>query len=51
LLHREAAEERGSVASEYGVLSAIIARAIVAAAGQFGVTVAHLFDPGRPAIP
>jgi len=39
------------VAGEYGLMPAIIARATVAAAGQFGVAVAHLFDPGRPAIP
>jgi len=50
-LYREAGEERGSVATEYGLLLALIALAIVAAAVLFGVAVAHLFDQGRSAIP
>jgi Flp pilus assembly pilin Flp len=43
-LHQEADEERGSVATEYGLLLALIALAIVAAALVFGLAVAHLFD-------
>jgi len=50
-LHREAEEERGSVASEYGFLLALIALAIVAAAVLFGVAVSNLFDQGRSGIP
>jgi Flp pilus assembly pilin Flp len=50
-LHRGTEEERESVASEYGLLLALIALAMVAAAALFGVAVAHLFDQGRSGIP
>jgi Flp pilus assembly pilin Flp len=50
-LHREAEEERGAVASEYGLLLALIALAMVAAAVLFGVAVSNLFDQGRSGIP
>ena len=39
------------MATEYGLLPALIALAIVAAAALFEVAVAHLFDRGRSAIP
>jgi Flp pilus assembly pilin Flp len=50
-LHRGTEEERGSVASEYGLLLALIALAMVAAAVLFGVAVSNLFDQGRSGIP
>jgi Flp pilus assembly pilin Flp len=39
------------VASEYGLLLALIALARVAAAVLFGVAVSNLFDEGRSGIP
>ena len=44
-------DERGSVATEYGLVLMLIALAIVAAAAAFGVAVSGLFDRGRSAIP
>ena len=39
------------MATEYGLLLALIALAMVAAAVVFGVAVSNLFDQGRSGIP
>lgn len=50
-LNWRVADERGAVASEYGLLLTLIALAIVVAAAVFGVAVADLFDRGTAGIP
>jgi Flp pilus assembly pilin Flp len=50
-LYRWAAEDRGSVATEYGLLLMLIALAIVVGATALGIAVSHMFDQGRSAIP
>ena len=46
-LYRWAAEDRGSVATEYGLLLMLIALAIVVGATALGIAVSHMFDQGR----
>lgn len=50
-LYARPTDERGAVASEYGLLLMLIALAIVVAAAVFGVAVADLFDRGTAGIP
>ena len=44
-------DERGSVATEYGLTLLLIALAIIAAATAFGLAVANLFNTGTAGIP
>ena len=44
-------DDRGSVATEYGMMLALIALAIIVAATAFGIAVAGLFDQGTAAFP
>ena len=44
-------EERGAVATEYGLTLMLIALAIILAATAFGIAVSGLFDQGTAAFP
>ncbi len=44
-------EERGSVATEYGLTLMLIALAIILAATAFGIAVSGLFDQGTAGFP
>jgi Flp pilus assembly pilin Flp len=44
-------DDRGSVATEYGLMLALITLAIIAAATAFGLVVADMFDSGGAAFP
>ena len=44
-------DERGSVATEYGLMLMLIALAIIVAATAFGLAVSGLFDKGTAAFP
>ena len=44
-------DERGSVATEYGLMLMLIALAIIVAATAFGIAVSGLFDTGTAAFP
>ena len=44
-------EDRGSVATEYGLTLLLISLAIILAATAFGIAVSGLFDTGTSAFP
>jgi Flp pilus assembly pilin Flp len=44
-------EDEGSVATEYGMMLALIALAIIVAATAFGLVVSDMFDSGQAAFP
>jgi len=44
-------DDRGSVATEYGMMLALIALAIIVAATAFGLVVADMFSSGSAAFP
>jgi Flp pilus assembly pilin Flp len=44
-------EDEGSVATEYGLMLALITLAIIVAATAFGLVVSDMFDSGQAAFP